>query len=117
LTVKFTFMVAAGGMHAGKLSLTVLTGWSAPSLTGSAAGFVTLGGAGSIAISGRVITISGLTQAAGTTVVITYGSRGSGGPGATAASTPGMQTWATKEQSVSNGTLTPLSTSPQIQVN
>jgi hypothetical protein len=116
-TIKFTYTLWPGGMHMGKLTLTVPTGWSAPSTTGSAAGSVT-SSVGTVSVSGRTIKVSGITQAAGTTVVITYGSTASGGPGATAPSTGNKtQMWTTKEQSTSTSTLTQLSVSPQIKVN
>jgi hypothetical protein len=94
----------------------VPTGWSAPSTTGSAAGF-TNASAGTVSVSGQTITVSGLSRASSQPITITYGARGSGGPGATAPSTAvGLQAWQAKEKSTSAGTLTNLAASPSIKV-
>ena len=58
-----------------------------------------------------------MTLAAGNTFTITYGDTGSGGPGATATSSTGAQTWQAQEKSTSAGSLTNLGASPSITVN
>jgi hypothetical protein len=116
-TIRFTYTVWPGGMHGGKITLAVPGGWSAPSLNGTAAGYVSVSGAPAISVTGRVITVSDITKAAGATLVITYGSRDAGGPGATAPGATGTQTWTAKEQSLVKSKLTPLSVSPKIKVN
>src|SRR5439155_1639435 len=62
------------------------------------------------------VTVSGVTLAAGATLTITYGSKASAGPGATATSTLGAQAWQAQERSTSGGTLTNLASSPSITV-
>jgi hypothetical protein len=115
-TLTFTYSVAAGGMSNGTLTLVVPSGWSVPSTTGSAPGYVTAG-TGTVVVSNRTITVSGITRAGGTTVSITYGSKAAGGPGATAPPTAvGAQTWQARQRSTGAGTLTNLATSPSITV-
>ena len=46
-------------------------------------------------MSGQRITVTGVTLSAGATMTITYGSKASGGPGATASSTTGGVAWST----------------------
>ena len=82
-TLVFTYTVAAGGLSNGALSLEVPEGWSPPSATAGDAGYV-VANTGSRSVSGRTVTVSGLTLGEGKTVVVTYGARASGGPGATA---------------------------------
>src|SRR5207248_3000867 len=57
------------------------------------------------------------TLAAGATLTITYGDKTGGGPGATASSTGGAQSWQAQQKSTSGGTLTNLAAgSPSITV-
>ena len=115
-TLVFTYTAAAGGVSGGAVTLVVPTGWSAPSVTGSAAGYST-SSAGTVSVSSQTITVSGLTLASGKTVTITYGSRTADGPGATAPSTAvGAQTWQGQEKSTSSGTLTNIAGSPTITI-
>jgi subtilase family serine protease len=115
-TIAFTYTPAAGGMQSGAVTLAVPAGWSAPSATTSAAGYTTASG-GTVSVSGQTITVSGISRATSQPLTITYGARGSGGPGATAPSTAvGAQTWQAKEKSTSGGTLTNLAASPSIKV-
>src|SRR5207237_10890052 len=81
-TITFTYTAPTGGISSGSVTLVVPSGWSAPSTTGSAAGYTTAS-AGTVSVSGSTITVSSLTLAAGGTFTITYGSTASGGPGAT----------------------------------
>lgn len=114
-TIHFTYTAAPGGIADGSVTLYVPTGWSAPSLTGTAAGYFTAS-TGTRSISGHTIVLNGVTLAGGATLTITYGARGGGGPGATATGTTGTQHWVAKERSSAAGTLTPLATSPAISV-
>ncbi len=115
-TIAFTYTPGAGGMSAGAVTLVVPAGWSVPSTTGTAAGFTTASG-GTVSVSGQTITVSGLSRGTTQPITITYGARGSGGPGATTPSTAvGNQTWQAKEKSTSGGTLTNLASSPVIKV-
>jgi hypothetical protein len=115
-TITFTYTAATGGISNGSVTLDVPSGWSAPSTTGSNAGYTTAS-SGTVSVSGQTITVSSLTVAGGSTFTITYGDTGSGGPGATATSTTGAQTWQAKEKSTSAGSLTNLASSPSITVN
>jgi hypothetical protein len=117
-TITFTYTAANGGMVNGQLMLTVPSGWSYPSTTGSAAGYVTAS-QGTVTVGGGgVIQLTGINLNGGDTLTITYGSKASGGPGATAPSTTGPQTWSvTHRANINNGTLAPLATgSPVITV-
>ena len=112
-TIEFTYTADAGGIQNGVVVLTVPPGWSAPSTSSAADGYTT-SSAGNVAVSGRKITVSGLTLAGGGTFVLTYGASS----GATAPATVGPQTWTTKERSTNTGVLTPLTAgSPVITVN
>src|SRR6266508_4424151 len=112
-TLTFTYTAATGGISNGSVTLDVPSGWSAPSTTGSNAGYSTLS-AGTLSVSSQSITVSSLTLAGGATFTITYGSTAGGGPGATATSTTGAQTWQSQQKSASGGTLTNLGSSPSI---
>ena len=114
-TITFTYTAATGGINNGSVTLVVPAGWSAPSTTGANAGYST-SSAGTLAVAGQTITVSSLTLAAGNTFTIVYGSTGGGGPGATATSSTGAQTWQAQEKSTSAGSLANLGASPSITV-
>jgi subtilisin-like proprotein convertase family protein len=114
-TITFTYTAPAGGMTGGALRLTVPTGWSAPSVTGADPGFSTAS-AGALTVSGQKITLSNVTLGGGATFTLVYGSKASAGPGATAPSTGGVQTWQAMQKSIPGGTLTNLASSPKITV-
>ena len=114
-TINFVYTAAAGGVSNGTVTLHVPSGWSAPSRTGSARGYTTAN-RGTVSVSGQTITVSGLKLAAGWTVTIVYGSKASGGPGATAPTGTGTQTWTTYERSSTAGALHALANSPGIAV-
>src|SRR5207302_9067377 len=99
----------------GSVTLVVPSGWSAPSTTGSAAGYTTAS-SGTVSVAGSTITVSSLTLAAGNTFTITYGDTSGGGPGATATSSTGAQTWQVQEKSTSAGSLANIASSPSITV-
>ena len=63
-TLTFTYTAATGGMSNGAVRLTVPTGWSAPSTTGTAAGYTTAS-TGTVGVAGQVITVTGVTLAGG----------------------------------------------------
>ncbi len=114
-TLVFTYTAPAGGMVNGAISLEVPEGWPEPSTSGSDPGyFVTNKGTRSIA--GRALIVSGLTRSEGETVVVTYGAKAGGGPGATAPTAPGPQSWVGKSNMLAGGSLASLSSSPQITV-
>src|SRR6185437_6059546 len=115
-TITLTYTVATGGINNGSVTLAVPAGWSAPSTTGANAGYST-SSAGTLAVAGQTITVSSLTLAGGNTFTITYGSTAGGGPGATATSSTGAQTWQAQAKSTSAGSLANLASSPSITVN
>src|SRR5438128_1915288 len=115
-TITFTYTAATGGTSNGTVTLVAPSGWSAPSTTGSNAGY-TAASSGSVSVSGQTITVSSLTLAAGNTFTVTYGDTSGGGPGATATASTGAQTWQAQEKSTSGGTLTNLGSSPSVTVN
>ena len=115
-TITFTYTVAAGGISNGSVTTVVPAGWSAPSTTGSNAGYTT-SSSGTVSVAGQTITVSSVTLSGGSTFTITYGDTGSGGPGATAPVSAGAQTWQAQGKSSSSGTLTNLAASPSITVN
>ena len=109
-TVAFTFTVASGGMNHGALTLAVPSGWSAPQRTKSTgAGYVTADG-GSISVSGRTITVSSLTKAAGQKITIFV--RHASAP----TTALGNQTWTIRERSTLGGLLTAIASSPVIKI-
>ena len=115
-TVVFTYTVATGDMSNGGVKLTIPAGWSAPSVSAVAAGYTT-SSAGAVGVAARVVTVSGLTLAAGSTVTITYGSKAGGGPGATATAATGAQTWQVQDHATAGGVFTNLAASPSITIN
>lgn len=114
-TLTFSYTAAPGGMKGGQLKLLVPTGWSVPSTAAGAAGYV-LANTGTVTVSGRTITVSGLTRAAGQKVILTYGATSGGGPGARAPSATGRQVWLMTERSTAAGSLRALGTSPAVTV-
>ena len=115
-TLTFTYTAAPGGLAGGTVTLDVPNGWSTPSTTGPSAGF-TKASAGTLAVASRTVTVSGLNLASGQKLVITYGAKTSGGPGAAAPATAvGVQPWQTQERSSPSGVLTNLAASPSITV-
>src|SRR5207302_3966795 len=114
-TITFTYTAAPGGLSNGLVTLVVPSGWSAPSTTASNAGYTTAS-TGTVSVSSQTITVSSVTLAGGSTMTITYGDTGGGGPGATATSSTGAQTWQAQQKSTSGGSLANLGASPSITV-
>ncbi len=111
ITLTYT---AAAAMTQGKLQFSIPAGWSAPSLTGVAAGFITAS-TGTLSVSGRVVTITGVTLASGDSVTIVFGNRLVGaGPGATSPAIVGSTTWWMSQAATSAGILTQLQSAPVI---
>jgi len=115
-TLTFTYTAATGGISGGAVTVTVPSGWSAPSTTGTNAGYSTAS-TGTLSVNGQVITVSGVALSSGGTLAIVYGSKAASGPGATATSSTGSQTWQGQEKSSSGGTLTNVSSSPSVSVS
>lgn len=115
-TPQFTYTVPAGqGMTNGEMTLAIPTGWSAPSTSTSTAGYAT-SSAGTVVITGGVIDVKGVTTVAGGTVVITYGDTSGGAPGALAPSSARTSVFSASQRATAAGTLTALSSSPQVLV-
>ncbi|HEY4450987.1 MAG TPA: S8 family serine peptidase, partial [Solirubrobacteraceae bacterium] len=116
-SLSFTYTAAAGGLHSGAIQLTVPSGWSAPSTTSASKGFTT-STAGTVGVSGQIITVSGVTLAGGATVTIAYGDKTKGGAGADApgVGSSGASAFSTGEKSASAGALTALAASPSVAV-
>ncbi|HXY80089.1 MAG TPA: S53 family peptidase, partial [Gaiellaceae bacterium] len=115
-TLTFTYTAAGSGLSSGGISVTVPAGWSAPSTTGSAAGYTT-STCGTVAVSSSTIQVTAVTLAGGHGCTITYGSKASSGPGAAAQPSLGTASFATVEKSTAGGTLTALAASPSVSVN
>ena len=115
LTLCFTYTAAAGGLENGAVSINVPDGWSLPSTAVAAPGYTTAS-AGTVSVSGRALTVTGLTLAANNTITITYGDKSGGGPGATAASITGASSWQAQSRTTAAGSPVNLGVSPQITV-
>ncbi len=113
--ITFTYTAATGGVSGGGVHLTVPTGWSAPSTTGTSAGYTTAS-TGTVSVDGQTIVVLGVTLVAGATLTINYGAKAAKGPGATATTSVGAATWIATEKSTSGGTETTLAKSPVITV-
>jgi hypothetical protein len=113
--ITFTYTAATGGVSSGGVHLTVPPGWSAPSTTGTSAGYTTAS-TGTVSVDGQTIVVLGVTLAAGATLTINYGAKAAKGPGATATTGVGAATWIATEKSTSGGTETNLAKSPVITV-
>lgn len=113
--IIFTYTAATGGVSNGGVHLTIPAGWSAPSTTGTSAGYSTAS-TGTVSIDAQTIIVLGVNLASGATLTITYGSKAAKGPGATATTAVGAATWTATEKSTSGGTETTLAKSPVITV-
>jgi subtilisin family serine protease len=115
-TLTFTYTVPnTGGMGNGRIQLIAPAGWSAPSIVNTNPGKVT-SSVGVVSVLGQTITIDGISRSRGQIVTIVYGSKASGGPGATAPAAVGAQTWQASQRSTASGTLTNLGASPVVNV-
>ncbi len=113
-TITFTYTApVTGGLNSGAIDVVMPSGWSAPSTSGTDPGYSTAT-CGTVAASGSAIEVTGVTLSQGDSCTITYGAETAGGPGATAQSSLGGASFATTEESTSEGTLTPLESSPTV---
>jgi hypothetical protein len=87
--------------------------WSAPLTDGSAAGYST-SDCGTVAVSGSTLQVTGVTLSGGDTCTIVYGSKASGGPGASAPPSDAIDAFAANEMSTATGILTALASSPSV---
>ena len=114
-TLVFTYTAGPGGTSGGQIAVDVPAGWTAPSTTGSNAGF-TQSTCGSVSVAATTIQVNNVNLAAAATCTITYGSTTSGGAGADAPASPGTSTFTTQEKSTASGSLTNLASSPQVSI-
>jgi hypothetical protein len=112
-TLVFTYTAAPGGVSSGEIELTVPAGWSAPSITPSAAGYTT-STCGVVSVASSLVEVTAVTLAGGATCFITYGSKAGGGPGAVAPSLSNTYPFTTLEMSTVSGILTDLASSPSV---
>jgi hypothetical protein len=90
-TIVFTYKAAAaGGTSNGSVTVTVPTGWPAPTAGNTTSSL------GARSYAGQTVTVSGLTLAANATFTITYGP-------AAAPTTGGPQVWSATERSTAGG--------------
>ena len=90
------------------------TGWTAPKTASSSAGYATAS-SGTVSVSGQLITVSNLIMSANSQLTVTYGA-GGGASSVLPSSTTGPATFVTEEQSSQFGMLTPIASSPVVQV-
>ena len=115
-TLTFTYTAASGGTSGGEVKVVVPSGWSSPSTTHSAAGYVTTT-CGTVHVQGSTpFVVSGLTLGSAKNCKITYGSKAGHGPGATTPSAAGNDTFKTSEASTSSGPLMALKVSPVVKI-
>lgn len=114
-TLTFTYTASGNGVSNGEITVTVPSGWSAPTTTTGGTGYTT-STCGAVAISSSTIEVTGVNLGSNGTCTIVYGSKASGSAGSTAPSSPVVSTFATEEESTSSGTLSPLATSPEVTV-
>jgi len=99
-TITLTYS-AAVRIQKGTVSIAVPDGWSAPSKSTTAPGYVA-SSAGSVSITGRTIAVSGFNFGQkGGRVTVTFGSKAGGGPGAASPAIATTQIW----QASARGTL------------
>jgi hypothetical protein len=114
-TITLVYTAATGGLSNGVVRVAAPTGWTAPSTVVGTAGY-TSASTGSVSASGQRITVSGVTLNPGDTLTIGYGDKTAGGPGSTASSTTGPQSWATDERSTQLGVNISLAVQPKVTV-
>jgi len=89
-TMTITYAAGTTTWSNGRLEVTVPTGWSTPSQTQGAPGYVTVD-TGSLSVFSQTIRVDGINV---NTVTIIYGNTIGDGPGATAQTTAGVATFA-----------------------
>jgi hypothetical protein len=109
-TLTFTY-TAAAAISDGAITIAVPADWSPPSTSASAAGAISTSCAGTLGAANGTIEVSGLSLGNGSSCTVVYGDQTSG-PGASAPTSGGTETFTTEEQGSSTGTLTALSASP-----
>ena len=108
-TLRFTYTAAQAGLsRSGEVTVEVPAGWTVPSGRPGEAGYVSAS-RGLLSVSGRRITITGVTLGPGQQISITYAA-------ATAPGTAGRATFVTTEQPDGTATLAALHESPEVTV-
>lgn len=108
-TLRFTYAAAQAGLSpSGEVIVEVPAGWSVPSGRPGQAGYVSAS-RGLLSVSGRRITLTGVTLGPGQQVSITYAA-------ATAPVTAGLATFTTAQQPDGTATLAALRVSPEVTV-
>ena len=98
------------------VKISVPAGWSAPSKSGVAPGYVTAS-AGTVSIADRTILVSGFNFGQrGGSVTVTFGSKAAGGPGAASPALSVSQVWGGSARSPQTGSMTPIP-SPMVVVS
>jgi hypothetical protein len=115
VTIAFIYTLAAG-MSNGEIRISVPAGWTAPGGSTSGGYVRSSRGFSGVSPGTRDLTITGVTGAPGDTVTIWYGDKSGGGPGATAPTSYGPQTWTAQQKSNNFGSVTALASSPVITV-
>jgi hypothetical protein len=106
-TLRFTYAAPAGLLSSGEVDVQVPAGWTAPSGRPGQAGY-TSASAGLLTVSGRRITVTGVTLGRGQQLTITYAG--------TAPNTSGAATFLTWQRPDGTATLAALTVSPQVTV-
>jgi hypothetical protein len=108
-TLRFSYTAAQAGLSpSGEITVEVPAGWTIPSGRPGQAGYVSAS-RGLLSLSGRRITLTGVTLGPGQQVSITYAA-------ATAPGTAGLATFTTTEQPDGTATLAALRMSPEVTV-
>jgi hypothetical protein len=108
-TLRFTYTAAQAGLsRSGGITIEVPAGWTVPAGRPGQAGYVSAS-RGLLAVSGRRITLTGVTLGPGQQVSITYAA-------ATAPGTASLATFTTTEQPDRTATLAALRMSPEVTV-
>ncbi len=117
-TLLFTYVAESGVVSGGTLEIAMPTaaGWSAPSLTATAAGYTTSTCGTVTLLSASVVEVTGVTLGSGGSCAIAYGSTASGGPGSVAPLSAQVDTFSAFEASSPNTAVAALSSSPQVSV-
>lgn len=110
--LTFTFVTSAQGMRDGRLTLSVPTGWAAPSTSAASPGRVG-SSTGALSVHGNSISVRGITLPAHSPLTVTYGG---GSTGATQPSAVGTYSFAVSTAATSTARLHPLTQAPSVAV-
>jgi hypothetical protein len=110
--ITFTFRARPGGLHRGRLKLSLPAGWARPSRSAAYAGRATTS-AGVLAVHGDSITVRGIDLSRGESLTVTYGG---GARGATEPAAVGKYTFAVSAAGDSSAPLAPVAHSPSVRV-